>query len=113
MELKPKYRIILSEEVDEFLESLPEKAREKILYNANLIALGITDKELFKKLEGTDIWELRTLYAGISYRVLSFWDTRYNALILTTHGFIKKSDRTPRKEIEKAERIRAEYFKKL
>lgn len=39
-----------------------------------------------------------------------FWDTRKGALILTTHGFIKKSEKVPRKEIKKAERIRKIYF---
>lgn len=66
--------------------------------------------DYFKKLEGTDIWEFRTLFAGIQYRLLAFWDTRENALIITTHGFIKKTQKTPQKEIEKAERKRKEYF---
>lgn len=47
---------------------------------------------------------------GIAYRLLAFWDTRENALIITTHGFIKKSQKTPKSEIEKAERKRKEYF---
>lgn len=68
------------------------------------------DKELFKKLENTDIWEFRTLYNGNCYRLLSFWDTETEALVIATHGFQKKTQKTPRKEIEKAEAIRKEYF---
>lgn len=70
------------------------------------------DAKLFKKLKGTEIWEFRTEYEGNAYRLLSFWDTRRKALIVATHGFVKKSQKTPWKEIEHAERIRAEYFKK-
>lgn len=47
---------------------------------------------------------------GIAYRLLAFWDTHEQALIITTHGFIKKTQKTPQKEIEKAERKRKEYF---
>ena len=68
------------------------------------------DKTFFKKLEGSDIWEFRTLYDGIQYRIFAFWDTEEETLVLTTHGIIKKTPKTPAKEIEKAERIRKEYF---
>ena len=65
--------------------------------------------ELFKKLNDT-IWELRTKYESNEYRLLSFWDTRKNTLIIATHGFQKKTQKTPLKEIAKAEKIREEYF---
>ena len=68
------------------------------------------DSELFKKLDGTNIWEFRTLYNGISYRLLAFWDTEEETLVVATHGFVKKTDKTPLKEIRKAEAIRKEYF---
>ena len=68
------------------------------------------DKELFKKLENTEIWELRTLFNGICYRLFAFWDTENDALVIATHGIVKKTQKTPKKEIEKAERLRKEYF---
>ena len=68
------------------------------------------DKELFKKLENSEIWELRTLFNGICYRLFAFWDNEINALVMVTHGIVKKTQKTPKKEIEKAERIRQEYF---
>lgn len=111
MNERPKYKIIYSEEVDKFLESVNDKARKKIFYNINLVAGGIIDKELFKKLDGIDIWEFRTLYNGICYRILSFWDTEAQALIITTHGFIKKTQKTPKSEIDRANAIKNEYFK--
>lgn len=106
-----KFKVIISEEVDNFLETVNPKAKAKIFYNINLVAAGQMNKELFKKLEGSDIWEFRTLFAGIAYRLLSFFDTDEQALIITTHGFIKKTQKTPQKEIERAKDIRTEYFK--
>ena len=61
-------------------------------------------------LEGTDLWEFRTLYSGIKYRLLAFYDKDAKALIITTHGFIKKTQKTPSKEIKRAETIRKEYY---
>lgn len=68
------------------------------------------DKELFKKLENSRIWEFRTLFNGICYRLFAFWDTEIDALVVATHGIIKKTQKTPKKEIEKAEKLMEEYF---
>lgn len=105
-----KKKVIYSEEVDDFLGNLDEKSRKKILHNISRVAGGEIDNELFSKLGDTGIWEFRTFYNGIWYRILAFWDTAQNALIVTTHGFCKKSNKTPRKEIEKALAIMKLYF---
>lgn len=103
-------RIRLLHEAEEFLDSVPLKAYEKITRDLQKVAAGVIDPTLFKKLKGTEIWELRTAYAGMAYRLFAFWDTREEALVVATHGITKKTDKTPRKEIDKAERIRIEYF---
>lgn len=61
-------------------------------------------------MEGSNIWELRTLFDGAYYRLFSFGDTEEDTLVIATHGIVKKTKKTPRKEIDKAERIRKEYF---
>ncbi len=94
-----------------FVRSLPQKVQEKITYNFLKIQQGLISKELFKKLEGTEIWEFRTLFNGNCYRLFSFWDTDTETLIIATHGIIKKTQKTPKKEISKAEIIKQEYFK--
>lgn len=104
-----RFKIIYSEEAMAFLKSLPKKASDKIAYNISK-SMVIIDNELFKKLEGSDIWEFRTLYDGIKYRLLAFWDTEADTLVVATHGFIKKTQKTPTKEIAKAEAMRKEYF---
>lgn len=110
MMLRPGFKVIMSAEVDVFLGTLQEDVRAKIIYNVDKVANGFMDKDLFKKLENTDIWEFRTLYKGIQYRLLAFWDTESETLVVATHGFIKKTQKTPRKEINKAEAVRKIYF---
>ena len=92
------------------MQSLPLKARNKMEYNIRRIQNGERDNEIFKKLEETEIWEFRTLYNGIAYRLFAFWDKESDTLVIATHGIIKKTQKTPTKEIAKAERIRKEYF---
>ena len=40
----------------------------------------------------------------------TFWDTEEETLVIATHGIVKKTQKTPLKEIAKAEEIRKEYF---
>ena len=98
------------DEARKFMLSLPEKTRKKITYNLLKVEGGEMDKELFKKLEDSDIWEFRTLFNGECYRLFAFWDTEIEALVVATHGIVKKTQKTPRKEIAKAEKLRFEYF---
>lgn len=104
------FRLALLEEAKKFLQSLPPQAYKKILYNIDRVAGGERNKELFKKLENSEIWEFRTFYNGIAYRLFAFWDTDMNTLVVATHGIIKKTQKTPKKEIARAEAIMKQYF---
>lgn len=104
------FELVLLDEALEFLNSLPESAKDKVLYNIHRVVMGENNSELFKKLENTNIWEFRTLYNKMAYRLFAFWDTETNTLVVATHGIIKKTQKTPTKEIAKAEAIRIEYF---
>jgi phage-related protein len=103
-------RIILTVEARDFLHSLPRDAINKITYNMRKVQCGIIDNDIFKKLENSNIWEFRTLYNHNAYRLFAFWDTDEETLIIATHGIKKKTQKTPTKEIAKAERIRKQYF---
>lgn len=105
-----KFKVVLMDEARNFLKSLPQDAQQKITYNFNKVAAGFSNIELFKKLESSDIWEFRTLYKGIAYRLFAFWDNEAETLVVATHGIIKKTDKTPAKEIAKAENTRKIYF---
>ena len=80
------------------------------MYNVDRVAGGEKNKELFKKLENSEIWEFRTLYNGVAYRLFAFWDTDTQTLVVATHGIIKKTQKTPKKEIARAEAIMKQYF---
>lgn len=105
-----EFRVDLLEEAADFLGSLPAVASKKVMHNIDRVKGGEKNDEIFKKLEGSDIWEFRTLYNGIAYRLFAFWDVEERALIVATHGIIKKTQKTPRKEIRKAETIMNRYF---
>lgn len=99
------------EEANLFIAQLDKKTIKKILYNIDL-AEQTNDPKLFKKLQ-QDIWEFRTIFAGIQIRLLAFRDKSNNkeTLVIATHGFIKKADKVPTNEIERAVRLREKYFK--
>ncbi len=98
------------EEADKFIAQLDPKTIRKILYNIDL-AEQTNDPKLFKKLQH-EIWEFRTKFAGIQIRLLAFWDKSDNkkTLVIATHGFNKKTDRVPANEIDRAKRLRDQYF---
>lgn len=112
MNTNPNFEVLYTEEALQFLMSLNIKIREKILYNISKCRY-VHDNELFKKITGTNIWEFRTLYNGVHYRLFAFWDSNINSLVVATHGIVKKTTKTPTKEIDKAETFRTEYFHKL
>lgn len=108
--MKQKFDVILLGEVWDLLNDIDEKSREKILYNIDR-ARYVNDPSLFKKLDEV-IWEFRTKYKKTYYRLLSFWDKtdRTTTLVVATHGIIKKTDKIPKAEIDKARRIMRQYF---
>ncbi len=102
----------LMKEAQEFLESLEENTKEKVSFNIRKTMQGLKG-EWFEKMTGTDeLFEFRTLYNRQYIRRFAFWDRRNNkqTLIICTHGLIKKTDKTPQADIEKAERLKKEYF---
>ena len=98
------------EEANKFIAELDPKTIRKIFYNIDL-AEQTNDPKLFKKLQN-EIWELRTKFGGIQIRLLAFWDKKDNkkTLVIATHGFIKKVDKVPANEINRAIRLRDKYF---
>lgn len=108
--MEKRFEIVFLEEVMTFLRSLEDKHYKKILYNIGKAQIE-NDPGLFKKLTD-DIWEFRTLYQGLQYRLLAFWDktSATDTLVISTHGFIKKRSDVPKQEIQKAVQSRTKYF---
>ncbi len=109
--MNKRFETILLEEAFEFIKKQNQKTREKIFQNIRRSEYN-NDPKFFKKLS-SEIWEFRTLYSGIQIRILAFWDKddKTQTLVLATHGFVKKTNKVNKKEIDKAEKIRKSYFK--
>jgi len=103
-------KVLLLKEAHEFVVGLPEGSKKKVLNIIRLVKRGYRDPKFFKKLQGTEIWEFRAEYESNAYRLLAFWDKEKRSLVVATHGFAKKDQKTPKKEIKKAEQIRQEYM---
>lgn len=105
-----KFKVIFLTEARKFLVDLDEKSRDKIIFNIDK-SKSQSNNELFKKLN-SEIWEFRTLYNKTYFRIFAFWDKtdKIDTIVFATHGIVKKSGKTPEKEIEKAENLRLKYF---
>ncbi len=105
-----KFRVLFLDEAKVFLDSLEDKARNKIVYNI-WKARSTNDKELFKKLHD-EIWEFRTKYNKTYYRLFAFWDKteKEDTVVISTHGLVKRTNKIPKREIDRAEDLRERYF---
>ncbi len=111
--LKKKIEVELLEEAEHYFLSLNEKMQTKFLK-----AFGKTESGLkgpwFEKLTAKDgIFEFRERDQEKFYRIFAFWygESEFKTLILCTHGLDKKSNKTPKSEIDKAKRIKELYLK--
>jgi len=93
----------------DFYAQQPENVQAKIEWTLNLIRVTqhIPDK-YFKHVEGTKgLYEIRIEVGGNIYRIFSFFD--HGNLVVLGNAFQKKTQKTPRQEIEKALKIMEEY----
>ena len=87
-----------------------EKIKEKIKYVLELIKqVDQVPEKFLKHITGTDgLYEVRIEYQSNIYRVFSCFDE--GKLVVLFNGFQKKTEKTPRNEIEKALKLKNEYF---
>jgi len=104
------FQTIFLEEANKFIAELETKTAKKVFYNVDL-AEQTNDPKLFKKLHN-DIWEFRSTYSGLQIRLLAFWDKSdgEETLVIAALGFIKKGDKVPKNEIDRAINIRIKYL---
>lgn len=96
--------------VEDFLDGLSDQHAQKVAWVLRLVErLGRVPEQYLKKLVGTDqLWEIRVQAGGKNYRLLGFFDGP--VLMILTSGFLKKQQKTPRQEVELAQRRRTEYL---
>jgi len=93
----------------DFYQEQDHKIRDKIDYVLDLIAnVEAVPKKFFKSLSGTDgLYEIRVITPSKNIRIMCFLDE--GNLIILVNCFVKKTQKTPRKEIKLAERLKKEY----
>jgi phage-related protein len=94
----------------EFYQNQEEKVKNKIQYVFELIKqVDRVPEKFLKHLEGPEgLFEVRVEYQSNIYRIFCCFDE--GRLVVLFNGFQKKTQKTPKKEIEKAERLMKEYF---
>lgn len=98
--------------VEEFLDGLKAKDAQKVVWVLQLIEQhDIIPKIYFKKLINTDeIWEVRAQSGNNIYRLLCFLDGK--RVVVLTNGFQKKTQKTPKNEIQLAEKRKIDWLRR-
>ena len=111
MEEKIKIRTVIfyKEYFKEFFAEQREKVQNKITWTLDLIEdLERVPEIYLKHIEYTDgLYEVRIKQGSDIFRIFSFFDK--GKLIILANGFQKKTQKTPKQEIEKALKIKSEY----
>jgi len=94
----------------DFYYSQKPEVQDKIDWVIGLVrTLRMVPEKFFKYLEGTDgLFEIKIKVGSDIYRIFCFFDKEN--LIILLNGFQKKTDKTPKNEIEKAERLKQKYY---
>ena len=94
----------------DFYQQQDQKTRDKIDYVLDLISnVEAVPKKFLKNLSGTDgLYEIRIITARKNIRIMCFFDE--GNLIILINCFVKKTQKTPRKEIKMAEKLKNEYY---
>jgi len=107
-----KFRIVEAYKnyFSDFLAGLSQPVRDKIYWTFNLIeTIPRVSEKYLKKLAGTDgLYEIRIEFGGDIFRIFCFFDD--GKLVILLNGFAKKTQKTPKREIEHALRLREQYY---
>lgn len=111
MDTRKKHRTLVfyKDYFDDFFNEQKQKVRDKIIWTLDLIEeLERVPETYLKHLENTDgLYEIRVQQGGDIFRIFCFFDQ--GQLVVLANGFQKKTQKTPKKEIDKARRIKKEY----
>jgi phage-related protein len=101
--------VFYKEYFQEFFSAQKDKVKDKIIWTLTLIEeIERVSEHFLKYLEGTDgLYEIRIQLGNDIFRIFCFFDA--GKLIIITNGFQKKTQKTPKQEIEKALKIKQDY----
>lgn len=101
--------------VEDFIKTLPAKLQAKAMWEIELLnRYGTQLKEPYlKPIKGDEykgLWELRIKFAGNISRIFYFMPIGNSFILL--HGFVKKTDKIPRRELETAKSYMEDYLRR-
>jgi phage-related protein len=97
--------------VEQFLADLEPAARAKVVRSLEMLrTLPVIPAKFWHKLSDQKLWEVRAEYAGNIYRILS--TTAKGNRVILLHAFQKKSQKTPRQDMEIAQQRQKRYFQR-
>lgn len=107
---KGRHIIFYEHHFTDFYLAQSEKVQEKIEYVFKIVrTVQNVPKKFLKHMEGTDgLYEVRIEFEGNIYRIFCCFDK--GNLVVLFNGFQKKSQKTPKKEITQASKLKQEYF---
>jgi len=109
MEKKHRTIIFYKDYFQNFFVKQRNKVKDKIIWTFSLIEeLPRVPETYLKHIESTDgLYEIRVQSGSDIFRIFCFFDR--GQLVVVISGFQKKDQKTPKKEIEKALKIKEEY----
>ncbi len=105
--------VVYGTEFWDFYNAQKKSVQDKIDWVIGLVrTLPVIPEKFFKYLEGTNgLFELRIKVGSDIFRVFCFFDK--GQLVILLNGFQKKTDKTPKSEIERAEILKQRYYEKV
>jgi len=101
--------LIYGDDFWEFYNKQLPKVKDRINWTIKLITeLRVVPEKYFKHITGTDLYEIRIVQASNIYRVFCFFEK--GNLVVILNGFQKKSQKTPKNLIERALKLKAQYY---
>ena len=93
----------------DFYKKQSVKVKKKINWTIGLLQfLEIIPEKYLKQIEGTDLYEIRVSFGNNIFRIFCFFDK--NRLVIILNGFQKKTQKTPKTEIDRALRLKHDYY---
>jgi len=93
----------------EFYYKQSRKVKDKITWTIGLLNyLEVIPEKYLKHIEETDLYEIRVSFGNNIFRIFCFFDK--DRLVIVFNGFQKKTQKTPRNEIDRAVRLKKEYY---
>ena len=101
--------IVYGDEFWEFYNKQTQKVKLKIDWTIGVVKdLERVPEQYLKHIEGTDLYEIRVILGSNIFRIFCFFDK--GRLVVLLNGFQKKTQKTPKREIEKALNLKRQYY---